>query len=85
MFRQLVIFFVLCNTFFCQQVYAISAIKIQIGEVDAPAGKLRNAQFQVDLKGSEPTLVLKAEVKPINEKEFIPFSLQCTQFNTEKI
>jgi hypothetical protein len=85
MFRQLVILFVLCNTFFCQQVYAISAIKIQIGEVDAPAGKLRNAQFQVDLKGSEPTLILKAEVKPINEKEFIPFSLQCAQFNTEKI
>ena len=85
MFRCLGIVFGLCLSFFYQQAYAISAIHIQVGEVDAPAGKLKNAQFQVDLKGAEPTLVLKAEVKPISEKEFVPFSLQCAQFNTEKI
>lgn len=64
---------------------AISAIHIQIDEIDAPAGKLKNAQFQVDLKGAEPTLTLKAEVKPSNEKAFMPFDLKCAQFNTEKI
>lgn len=64
---------------------AISTIHIQVDEVDAPAGKLKNAQFQVDLKGTAPTLTLKAEVKPTNEKEFIPFDLKCAQFNTEKI
>jgi hypothetical protein len=85
MFRCLAIVFGLCLSLFYQQAYAISAIHIQVGEVDAPAGKLKNAQFQVDLKGAEPTLVLKAEVKPISEKEFVPFSLQCAQFNTEKI
>lgn len=85
MFRQLAIVFSVCISFFYQQAYAISAIQIQIGEVDAPAGKLKNAQFQVDLKGTKPTLSLKAEVKPTNEQEFIPFSLQCAQFNTEKI
>ena len=85
MFRQLAIVFSICISLFYQQAYAISAIQIQVGEVDAPAGKLKNAQFQVDLKGAKPTLSLKAEVKPTNEKEFIPFSLQCAQFNTEKI
>ena len=85
MFRCLAIVFGLCLSLIYQQAYAISAIHIQVGEVDAPAGKLKNAQFQVDLKGAEPTLVLKAEVKPISEKEFVPFSLQCAQFNTEKI
>jgi hypothetical protein len=70
---------------FCQHAMAISAILIHVDSVEAPAGKLKNAQFQVDLKGAEPTLILKAELKPTNEKEFIPFSLQCAQFNTEKI
>jgi len=68
-----------------QYAYAISAIKIQIGEVDTPAGQLKNARFQVDLKGKSPTLILHAEVKPINEKAFIPFDLKCGQFNTESI
>lgn len=85
MFRQLAIVFALWFSLFYQQAYAISAIHIQVGEVDAPVGKLKNAQFQVDLKSAEPTLNLKAEVKPTNEKEFIPFNLQCAQFNTEKI
>jgi hypothetical protein len=85
MLRQLSIIFTFWLSLFCQQAYAISAIHIQVGEVDAPAGKLKNAQFNVDLKGEEPTLTLKAEVKPSNEKVFIPFDLKCAQFNTEKI
>lgn len=70
---------------FCQQAMAISTILIQVGSVDAPVGQLKNAQFQVDLKGTEPTLKLHAEIKPTNEKEYIPFDLKCDQFNTEQI
>ena len=70
---------------FCQQAMAISTILIQVGSIDAPVGQLKNAQFQVDLKGTQPTLKLNAEVKPTNEKEFIPFDLKFDQFNTEKI
>lgn len=83
--RQLITAFILCFSMFCQHAMAISVIHIQIDEIDAPAGKLKNAQFQVDLKGAEPTLTLKAEVKPSNEKAFMPFDLKCAQFNTEKI
>ncbi len=71
--------------FFSQQVYAISTIQIQIGDIDAPAGKLKNAFFQVDLKGAQPTLKLTAEVKPTNEPDFLKFDLQCGQFNTQEI
>ncbi len=85
MFRHLAFIFLLCISLISQQANAISSIQIQIDEIDAPAGKLKNAQFQVGLKGAEPTLTLKADVKPTSEKEFIPFSLQCAQFNTEKI
>lgn len=70
---------------FCQQAMAISTIQIQVGTVDAPVGQLKNAQFQVDLKGAAPTLKLHAEVKPTNEKQFVPFDLKCDQFNTEKV
>ena len=70
---------------FCQQAMAISSIQIQVGTVDAPVGQLKNAQFQVDLKGAAPTLKLQAEVKPTNEKQFVPFDLKCDQFNTEKV
>lgn len=72
-------------TFFTQQVYAISSIQIQVGRVDAPAGKLKDAFFQVDLKGAQPTLKLTAEVKPTNEPDYLKFELQCGRFNTEKI
>ena len=65
--------------------YAISTIQIQIGDVDAPAGKLKNAFFQVDLKSAQPTLKLTANVKPINETDFLKFDLQCRRFSTEKI
>ncbi len=83
--RQLSILLVVWLSIVCQHAYAISAIKIQVGEVNAPAGQLKNAQFQVDLKGIAPALKLHAEVKPINEKAFIPFDLNCGQFNTDKI
>jgi len=83
--RQLLIVLILWVSFFCQHASAISTIHIQVGQVDAPAGSLKNAQFKVDLKGEEPTLKLQAEVKPSNEKTFISFNLNCGQFNTEKI
>lgn len=83
MLRQLLMMIWLST--FSQHVLAISSIHIQVGEIDAPAGRLKNAQFQVDLKGTAPTLNLHAEVKPSSEKEFIPFHLSCGQFNTEQV
>ena len=85
MLRSILIVALVLASLFCQQAMAISSIQIQVGTVDAPVGQLKNAQFQVDLKGSEPTLKLHAEVRPTNEKEFIPFDLKCERFNTEQI
>ena len=85
MFRFMRMVLLAIASLFCQQAMAISTILIQVGSIDAPVGQLKNAQFQVDLKGTQPTLKLNAEVKPTNEKEFIPFDLKCGQFNTEKI
>ncbi len=85
MLRSILIVALVLASLFCQQAMAISSIQIQVGTLDAPVGQLKNAQFQVDLKGSEPTLKLHAEVRPTNEKEFIPFDLKCERFNTEQI
>ena len=85
MLRQLSILLVVWLSVVSQNADAVSAIQIQVGEVSTPAGQLRNAQFQVDLKGDSPTLKLQAEVKPADEKAFIPFDLKCGQFNTNKI
>ena len=84
-FLGLCLSLVICSVLVCQNAYAISAIQIQIGEVSAPAGQLKNAQFQVDLKAKAPTLKLHAEIKPIKQQSFIPFDLKCGQFNTDKI
>ena len=65
--------------------FAISRIQISIDSVEAPAGQLKSAKFQVDLKGAEPTLKLNGEIKPINEPAFIPFNLQCSTFKNEQI
>ncbi len=70
---------------FTQQAAAISSIQITVGEVNAPVGQLKNAKFQVDLKGAQPTLILNADLKPTNEKEFAHFDLKCGQFLTEQI
>lgn len=83
MLRLLLICSVLIG--FTQQAAAISSIQITVGEVDAPVGQLKNAKFQVDLKGAQPTLLLNADLKPINEKEFAHFDLKCGQFLTEQI
>ena len=71
--------------FFIIPAHAISSIQISVEAVDAPAGQLKNAQFQVDLKGTQPTLFLNADLKPTSEKEFAHFDLKCGQFLTEKI
>src|SRR5450830_1987994 len=85
MSRLLSILLIVWLSFVCQQAYAISTIKIQVGEVNTPAGQLKNAQFQVDLKGRAPTLKSHAEIKPTNKKAFIPFDLNCGQLNTDKL
>jgi hypothetical protein len=80
--------FVLCTLLlivFNQNVYAVSNISISVDSIDAPAGQLKNAKFQVDLKGTDPTLKLLGDVKPTNEKSFTPFDLQCGKFNNDQI
>lgn len=64
---------------------AINSIHIQVGKIEAPAGTLKDATFQVDLNAANPTLKLNAALKPANEASYSPFSLQCGQFRTEKI
>jgi hypothetical protein len=83
--RLLSIFLIVWLSIVCQQAYAVSTIKIQVGEVSMPAGQLKNAQFQVDLKGTAPTLKSHAEIKPTDKKAFIPFDLNCGQLNTDKL
>lgn len=58
-------------------VFAVSSIQISVGEIDSPAGKLRDAKFHVDLKAKKPKLKLIAAVKPKSETSFIPFQLEC--------
>jgi hypothetical protein len=83
--RLLSILLIVWLSMVCQQAYAISTIKIQAGEVNTPAGQLKNIQFQVDLKGRAPTLKSHAEIKPADKKAFIPFDLNCGQLNTDKL
>lgn len=54
-------------------------------EIEAPAGQLKKAKFQVDLKGVAPSLKLNAELKPTNEKVFTAFSLNCATFVNDNI
>lgn len=81
------VFIVLCIApfFLLQTAHAISSLQISVGEVEAPIGQLKNAKFQVDLKGSAPTLKLNAELKPSNEKTFTAFSLRCGTFLSDRI
>ncbi|HQN64311.1 MAG TPA: hypothetical protein PLR90_02830 [Methylophilus sp.] len=67
------------------QACAISSVHISIGQVSAPAGEVRNAEFQVDLKGESPSLRLNAEVKPASEPQFMPFDLRCGTFWNPRI
>jgi len=70
---------------FANHAHAISSIQISVGTVEAPAGSLKNAEFQVDLKGEEPALKLHAELKPSNENEFTQFNLRCGTFLSDRI
>lgn len=71
--------------FISQSVYAVSSIAISVGEIDTPAGKLKDAQFHVDLKGKSPKLNLKAAVKPKNESNFMPFKLTCETLLSQQV
>jgi len=82
---QLWCFFAFVFFCFCQPAFAISNIQISVGAVEAPAGDIKNAEFLVDLKGDSPSLKLKAEVKPANEPQFIPFDLRCGTFWNPRI
>lgn len=88
MFKQYIVLAIFIGTFttlFSSNVHAISSMHIQFASIEAPAGKLKNAQLQVDLKSAKPTLKLHAEVMPSSEKDFITIDVQCVKFNTERI
>lgn len=82
---EICVFLLIAFYFFSAPAHAISSIHISVGEVEAPAGQLKNAKFQVDLKGAEPTLKLSAELKPGNEKTFTAFNLNCGTFLNARI
>lgn len=77
--------FVMLLFFGHQSAHAVSSIEFSASEVDAPAGQLKNVKFHVDLKGKSPKLNLTAEVKPINEPNFIPFQLKCGSLFSNQI
>lgn len=79
------VFLLILLCLFTTHAHAISSIQISVGEVEAPAGTLKNAQFYVDLKGDAPALKLYAELKPSNEKEFTLFTLNCGTFLSDRI
>ena len=68
-----------------QPAYAISSIQISVGAVDSPLGQLKDAKFQVDLKGKKPKFTLTAAVKPKNEPDFTPFQLTCGSLFSEQV
>ncbi len=68
-----------------QSAHAVSSITISIGEVDAPLGQLKEAQFHVDLKGEKPKLDLQAAIKPKGEPDFTPFRLVCGSLMSEQV
>lgn len=68
-----------------QSAYAVSSIAINIGEIDAPLGQIRDAQFHVDLKGEKPKLDLQAAIKPKSEPDFTQFKLICDSLMSEQI
>ena len=83
--KTVVSFFVMMSFFGFQSAYALSSIEFSAGEVDSPAGQLKNIKFHIDLKGKAPKLNLVTEVKPINEPNFIPFQLKCGSLFSDQI
>ncbi len=60
--------------------HAASAISVSIGQMDAPFGQARNVKFDVGLKGAQPALKLKAQIKPDQEKSWTDAGLSCASF-----
>lgn len=71
--------------FLSQPAHAVSSIQISVGAVDTPVGQLKDAKFQVDLKGKKPKLTLTAAVKPKSAPDFTPFQLTCGTLFSEQI
>ncbi len=64
--------------------HAVSAISISIDQVEAPSGQARNVQFDVGLEGAQPSLKLKAQIKPASEKNWADASFSCGSFINSK-
>lgn len=61
--------------------HAISSISVHIGEVQSPQGAARNVTFDYALGQSRPTLKLKAQIKPFENKSWLDISLACASFS----
>jgi len=57
--------------------HAVSSISISIGQMEAPAGQARNVRLDVGLKGTQPSLGLKAQIKPAAEKTWTDAGFSC--------
>lgn len=62
--------------------YAISAMRVEVGEIITPAVKIRNAELNLNLHDETPKLALKAELKTNQTATFLPFSLSCGELSS---
>lgn len=77
-------FYFLCLTgylFSASSAYAISSISVHIGEVQSPNGAARNVVFDYALSHPQPALKLKAQIKPLDEKNWSDVSLSCASLS----
>ncbi len=84
MLRHLAIACVLLASAYSPAVYALTAIRVQIGEIDTPTAKLKNADLSLNWQGDAPKLNLKAELKPSSSAVFTAFNLSCAAFNSDQ-
>jgi hypothetical protein len=57
--------------------HAVSSISISIGHMEASAGQARNVQFDVGLKGAQPSLGLKAQINSAAQKTWTDAGFSC--------
>lgn len=76
--RWAILFFALLSP---SLAYAVSSISVHIGEVQSPQGAARNVAFDYALNRSQPALKLKAQVKLLDEKDWLDISLSCASLS----
>lgn len=79
MLRHLAIACVVLLGVHSQPTYAITEMRVRVGEIISSSAKVKNADLSVNLQGAVPKLNLEAELKPNQSAGFMPFSLSCGQ------